>query len=116
MKITDTTENGQRLIRAVDETGTLAIAIAHEIDGATVWHLAPVCVPDGVTDPAGGFYPYPEVKSEQSARAWVEYLGEMTDRARRLAALSPVWCPADARETARAASAHSTERGVEVTG
>lgn len=112
MNITDTRDlaTGKRVIRAVDdEIGTLAMAIEHELEGGTVWHLAVIYTAPGTTDPS--HVAWPELRTAESARAWVTYLGELSDRVRQL---RPVWCPNDTRETARDAAEHDTVRGLEV--
>lgn len=84
--------------------GVLAMAVEHKrvTRVGTYWHLA---------GQAEGL-PFPVIDTENGARQWVEYLGGLVDA--YLGAALPVWCPADARQTAQDAAAHQSERGVAV--
>lgn len=108
---TTTSHSGLRTIRAVNHIGTIAMAVEHPRGEGTIWNLAIVQEPAGMS--AEQPSPYPEVHSAEVAQAWVAYLGELMECA-RAAVARPVWCPNDTRETARAATEHVTERGVEV--
>lgn len=91
MKIETTTDQyGMRQVRAKDEIGTVAMAIEHRDvwrEGEhTLWHLVVIDVPDSIdTDPSNGG-PYPEVRTEEAAIRWVQFLGELVQRAKRVAA------------------------------
>ncbi|QRY48106.1 hypothetical protein JVX93_15745 [Mycolicibacterium boenickei] len=111
---TKTHESGLREIRAVDKIGGVAIAIEHREhrpgrEHPTYWHLSVVAPPANIRTPR---LSYPEVDTEQEARAWVQFLGELTDRARQATVVRPVWCPNDGRQTVLAAALHLTERGL----
>ncbi|WP_165614658.1 hypothetical protein [Mycobacteroides chelonae] len=115
MKIeTTTNDDGLRVIRAIDGTGSVAMAIEHADvwrDGDhTLWHLVVVDVPDSVSvDPSRG--PYPEVRTEHAAIAWVRFLAELVQRAKRVV---PVWCPDNSRQVADELAEHASEPGLEV--
>lgn len=91
MKIETTTDqHGMRQIRAKDGIGTVAMAVEHRDvwrDGDnTLWHLVVIDVPDSMqTDPTHGG-PYPEIRTEEAATEWVRFLGELVQRAKRVAA------------------------------
>lgn len=112
---TKTHDSGLREIRAVDKVGGVAIAIEYREhrpgrEHPTYWHLSVVAPPAGIRTPRLSF---PEVHSEQEARAWVRFLGELTERARQApAVVRPIWCPNDGRQTVLAAAQHPTERGL----
>lgn len=111
---TKTHESGLREICAVDKIGGVAIAIEYREyrpgrEHPTYWHLSVVAPPAGIRTPR---LSYPEVATEQEARAWVQFLGELADRARQAMVVRPVWCPNDGRQTFAAASQHPVERGL----
>ncbi|MEU9805481.1 hypothetical protein [Mycobacterium sp. NPDC050853] len=83
--VTKTGVDGLREIRAVDEIGTLAMAIEHHDarrEGETYWHLAVVYIAQNMPDPGP---PYPVLNTIEDAQAWLEFVGDLLNRARELA-------------------------------
>ncbi|WKW35058.1 GNAT family N-acetyltransferase [Mycobacterium phage KanikaMF1] len=71
-------------IRAIDDRGTIAMALETPFGGERYWQLAVIRTAPGLPEPVV----YPRVEDEHDAVTWLRYLAELVQRAEQAEAVT----------------------------